>query len=203
MVGGRDNKYAMAFMDDLQSRLSNRVQFTTDGHKAYLEAIEEAFGGDIDYAMLVKQYVTPKNAGKSHQHKYSPAECIGAKKVKLSGEPEKKLVSTSHVERQNLTMRMHMRRFTRLTNAFSKKVNNHQHAVVLHFMFYNFVRVHRTLRVTPAMQVGITDRLWAIEGIVGLIDVAAPAPKKLGPYKTKKKIQTDPLPPRLIALIAL
>ena len=187
MVGGRDSEYASAFMSDLQSRLANRVQLTTDGHKAYLEAVEDAFGGDIDYAMLVKHYGSPEGAGKSHERKYSPAECTGAQKIKISGEPEKKLVSTSHVERQNLTMRMHMRRFTRLTNAFSKKVENHAHAVALHFMFYNFVRVHQTLRVTPAMEAGIADRLWTIEDIVGLIDAAAPAPKKRGPYKTKKE----------------
>ncbi len=187
MVGGRDSENAMAFMDDLRSRLANRVQLTTDGHKPYLEAVEGAFGGDIDYAMLIKHYGTPDGAGKSHERKYSPAECTGTKKVKISGEPEKKLISTSYVERQNLTMRMHMRRFTRLTNAFSKKVENHAHAVALHFMFYNFVRVHQTLRVTPAMQAGITDRLWTIEDIVGLIDEASPAPKKRGPYKTKKE----------------
>ena len=185
MVGGRNSEYAMAFMDDLRSRLANRVQLTTDDHKPYLEAVEEAFGGDIDYAMLIKHYATPDGAGKSHERKYSPADCTGTKKVKISGEPEKKLVSASHVERQNLTMRMHMRRFTRLTNAFSKKVENHAHAVALHFMFYNFVRVHQTLRVTPAMQAGLVDRLWTIEDIVGLIDADAPAPKKRGPYKKK------------------
>ena len=185
MVGGRDSEYAAAFMEDLQSRLANRVQLTTDGHKAYLEAVEGAFGGDVDYAMLVKHYGSPEGAGKSHERKYSPAECTGAKKVKISGEPEKKLVSTSHVERQNLTMRMHMRRFTRLTNAFSKKVENHSHAVALHFMFYNFVRIHQTLKVTPAMEAGITDRLWSLEDIVGLIDADAPAAKPRGPYKKK------------------
>ena len=185
MVGGRDGENAMAFMDDLQSRLSNRVQLTTDGHKPYLEAVEEAFGGDTDYAMLVKHYGSPKDAGKSHERKYSPAECNGSKKIKISGEPEKKLVSTSHVERQNLTMRMHMRRFTRLTNAFSKKVENHAHAVALHFMFYNFVRIHQTLKVTPAMQAGIADTLWTLEDIVNLIDAAKPEPKRRGPYKKK------------------
>ena len=185
MVGGRDSENAMAFMDDVRSRLSNRVQLTTDGHRPYLEAVEEAFGGETDYAMLVKQYGTPEGAGKSRERKCSPADCTGSKKIKISGEPEKKLVSTSHVERQNLTMWMHMRRFTRLTNAFSKKVENHAHAVALHFMLYNFVRVHQTLRVTPAMEAGLVDRLWTIEDIVALIDAAAPAPKKRGPYKKK------------------
>lgn len=185
MVGGRDSEYAVAFMDDLRSRLANRVQLTTDGHKAYLEAVEGAFGGDIDYAMLVKHYGSPQGAGKSHERKYSPADCTGTKKIKIAGEPEKKLVSTSHVERQNLTMRMHMRRFTRLTNAFSKKVENHAHAVALHFMYYNFVRIHQTLKVTPAMEAGIANTLWTIEDIVGLIEADIPASKKRGPYKKK------------------
>lgn len=186
MVGGRDSEYAMAFMDDLRGRLGTRVQLTTDGHKPYLEAVEGAFGGDIDYAMLVKVYGEPTGQ-KGHERKYSPAECTGTRKLKVSGEPEKALVSTSHVERQNLTMRMHMRRFTRLTNAFSKKVENHLHAVALHFMYYNFARVHQTLRVSPAMAAGLTDRLWSVEDIVALVEAqeAAEAPKVRGPYKKR------------------
>jgi len=182
MVGGRDSGYAIEFMDDLRSRLSNRVQLTTDGHKAYLEAVEGAFGGDVDYAQLIKMYGGP-TGNKGHEKKYSPAECTGTKKVKISGEPERALVPTSYVERQNLTMRMHMRRFTRLTNGFSKKVENHMHAVALHFMYYNFVRVHQTLKVTPAMEAGLTDRLWDVTDLIALIDANEPAPKKRGPYK--------------------
>lgn len=186
MVGGRDSEYAMAFMDDLRGRLATRVQLTTDGHKAYLEAVEEAFGADIDYAMLVKQYGEP-GGPKTSERRYSPAICTGAKKVWISGEPDKTKVSTSHVERQNLTMGMHMRRFTRLTNAFSKKVENHEYAVALHFMYYNFARVHQTLRVSPAMAAGITDRLWSVEDIVALVEAqeAAEAPKVRGPYKKR------------------
>ncbi len=184
MVGGRDSEYAMAFMDDLRDRLSNRVQLTTDGHKAYLEAVEGAFGADVDYAQLVKMYGGP-TGNKGHEKKYSPAECTGIKKRRIEGDPDKALVSTSHVERQNLTMRMHMRRFTRLTNAFSKKVENHAYAVALHFMYYNFVRVHQTLKVTPAMQAGLTDRLWDIADLVAIVDANEPAPKKRGPYKKK------------------
>jgi len=184
MVGGRDSGYAIEFMDDLRSRLSNRVQLTTDGHKAYLEAVEGAFGGDVDYAQLIKMY-GGATGSKGHEKKYSPAECTGTKKVKISGEPEKALVSTSYVERQNLTMRMHMRRFTRLTNGFSKKVENHSYAVALHFMYYNFVRVHQTLKVTPAMEAGLTSSLWDIKDIVALIDANEAAPKKRGPYKKR------------------
>ena len=147
MVGGRDGSAAYEFMKDLAGRLANRVQLTTDGHAAYLTAVESAFGSNIDYAMLVKLY---GESGES-QKRYSPAECIGARPDPISGNPEPKHISTSYVERQNLTMRMHMRRFTRLTNAFSKKLENHIAAISLHFMYYNFVRIHQTLRVTPAM----------------------------------------------------
>ena len=184
MVGGRDSEYAIEFMDDLRSRLANRVQLTTDGHKAYLEAVEGAFGGDVDYAMLIKIYGSATGT-KGHEKKYSPAECTGIKKRRIEGNPDKKLVSTSYVERQNLTMRMHMRRFTRLTNGFSKKVENHSHAVALHFMYYNFVRVHQTLKVTPAMEAGLTDRLWDIKDLVALVDANEEAPKKRGPYKKR------------------
>lgn len=184
MIGGRDSEYAIEFMDDLRDRLANRVQLTTDGHKAYLEAVEGAFGGDVDYAQLIKMYGNVPG-GKTHEKKYSPAECTGTKKRRVEGEPIKALVSTSHVERQNLTMRMHMRRFTRLTNAFSKKVENHAYAVALHFMYYNFARIHQTLKVTPAMAAGLTDRLWDISDLVALIDANEPAPKKRGPYKKR------------------
>ncbi|MGA9111142.1 MAG: IS1 family transposase [Smithella sp.] len=166
-VGNRDAKTAKIFMDDLASRLANRVQLTTDGYKIYLQAVENAFGGDIDYAMLVKVYEpTPTN----EQRKYSPVECIGAEKKRISGNPDKKHISTSFVERQNLTMRMSMRRFTRLTNGFSKKVENHIHHLSLYYMYYNFCRVHKTLRVTPAMEAGLTDHVWSLEEIISLIN---------------------------------
>ena len=182
LVGGRSSEYAIEFMDDLRSRLENRVQLTTDGHKAYLEAVEGAFGGDVDYAQLIKLYGEPTGQ-KGHERKYSPAECTGAKKEIISGFPVKADVSTSHVERQNLTMRMHMRRFTRLTNAFSKKFENHMHMVALYTMFYNFCRIHKTLRVTPAMEAGLTDHVWDMEDIIAAMDAVAPKPGKRGPYK--------------------
>lgn len=166
LVGGRDAEYANAFMQDVADRLSNRVQLTTDGHIPYLEAVEGAFGIDVDFAQLVKIYGQAPDAEK----RYSPPVCVGAKKDTFVGRPDKAHVSTSYVERQNLTMRMHMRRFTRLTNAFSKKVENHAHAIALHFMFYNFVRIHKTLRVTPAMEAGVTDRLWELEDLISLTD---------------------------------
>ena len=184
LVGGRDSEYAMAFMDDLRDRLANRVQLTTDGHRAYLEAVEDAFGADVDYAQLIKLYGEPTGQ-KGHERKYSPSECTGTRKRNVEGNPDPAKVSTSHVERQNLTMRMHMRRFTRLTNAFSKKVENHAYAVALHFMYYNFVRINKTLRVTPAMAAGLTDRLWSLDDLVALIDANEPAPKKRGPYKKR------------------
>ncbi len=166
LVGGRDGDYAMAFMDDLRSRLANRVQLTSDGHRAYLEAIEGAFGADIDYAQLVKIYGTPPEGEK----RYSPAECIGSVKTRIEGSPDPKHVSTSYVERSNLTIRMHTRRFTRLTNAFSKKVENHAHAVALHMMYYNFVRIHKTLRTTPAMAASVTKRLWEMTDVVDVLE---------------------------------
>ena len=185
LVGGRDSEYAMAFMDDLRDRLANRVQLTTDGHRAYLESVEEAFGADVDYAQLIKLYGEPTGQ-KGHERKYSPSECTGTRKRSVEGNPDPAKVSTSHVERQNLTMRMHMRRFTRLTNAFSKKVENHAYAVALHFMYYNFVRIHTSLRVTPAMAAGLTDRLWSLDDIVALIEADEPAPKKRGPYRKRQ-----------------
>ncbi len=179
-VGGRDSDCAILFMDDLRSRLANRVQLTSDGHKAYLEAVEGAFGGDIDYAMLVKMYGPSTDGGKG---RYSPAECTGAKKTRIEGSPDMAHVSTSYAERQNKTMRMHMRRFTRLTDGFSKKVENHAYAVALHMMYYNFVRLHTTLRTTPAMAAGISSRLWEIGDIVKLVEDAEVKPRKRGPYK--------------------
>jgi IS1 family transposase len=182
-VGDRSAQSAIALMDDLQKRLSNRVQLTTDGHKAYIEAVEGAFGGDVDFAQLVKLYGDSPDKG--NQKRYSPGECTGTKKNCLEGNPNLADVSTSYVERSNLTMRMGMRRFTRLTNAFSKKLENHIHALSLYFMFYNFVRIHKTLKVTPAMAAGVSDRLWSMEDIVALIDARAPKPSKRGPYKSK------------------
>lgn len=167
LVGGRDSDYAMAFMDDLASRLANRVQLTSDGHRAYLEAVEGAFGGDIDYAMLIKLYGAAPEGAKG---RYSPAECIGARKERIEGNPDMRHVSTSYAERNNLNIRMHSRRMTRLTNAFSKKVENHAHAMALHFLYYNFVRVHKTLRMSPAMAAGVTKRLWEMSDVVTMLE---------------------------------
>lgn len=165
MVGGRDVETAHLFLDELATRLSNRIQLTTDGLKAYLVAVPGAFKNEIDFGTLVKMYgPDPREKGR-----YSPPECIYSCKMGVIGNPEKKHISTSFVERQNLTMRMSMRRFTRLTNAFSKKVDNLRHAVNLHFMFYNFARIHQTLRITPAMAAGVSDHVWEIEEIVGLL----------------------------------
>lgn len=183
LVGGRDSEYAIAFMDDLRSRLANRVQLTSDGHRAYLEAVEGAFGGDIDYAILHKVYGAAPESAKG---KYSPAECIGAEKHMIEGNPDPLHVSTSYVERSNLTVRMHMRRFTRLTNAFSKKVENHAYAVALHMMYYNFVRLHSKLRMSPAMAAGVSKRLWEIGDIVALVEAEeAKIDRTRGPYKKK------------------
>lgn len=167
-VGNRDAYSANEFMHDVAGRLRNRVQLTTDGHKPYLQAVENAFDGDIDFAQLIKIYGQPD--GGNNEKRYSPAECTGSEKKIIDGRPDEAFISTSYVERQNLTMRMHMRRFTRLTNAFSKKLENHGYAIALHFVYYNFAKVHKTLRVTPAMEAKLTDRLWKIEDIVKLID---------------------------------
>lgn len=153
-------------MDDLAYRLDTRVQLTTDGHRVYLEAVEGAFGLDVDYAMLVKLYGEEPKAEK----RYSPAECVGCKRKRINGKPDPRYISTSFVERQNLTMRMSMRRFTRLTNAFSKKIENLRYAVALHFMYYNFCRIHQSLRVTPAMEAGLAAHAWELEEIVALLD---------------------------------
>jgi IS1 family transposase len=166
LVADRSAEAARRFVTDLAGRLTSRVQVTSDGLKLYVDAVEQAFGDDVDFAQLVKHY---GRAAEPENHRYSPAVCTGAEKIVRTGNPDMKHVSTSYVERSNLTMRMSMRRFTRLTNAFSKKVENHCHAIALHFMHYNFARVHQTLRVTPAMAAGVTDHVWEIEEIVDLL----------------------------------
>jgi IS1 family transposase len=180
-VGGRDGDCARLFMDDVAARLATRVQLTSDGHKAYLDAVEGAFGADVDYAQLVKLYGASPESAKG---RYSPAECTGIKKNRIEGKPDPKHISTSYVERQNLTMRMSMRRFTRLTNGFSKKLENHVHALALYFVHYNWMRIHKTLRVSPAIAAGLTDQLWSWEDILAIMD-AAEEPKKRGPYKKR------------------
>jgi len=166
LVGSRDAGSAYEFMQDVAGRLRGRVQLTTDGHKPYLNAVEDSFGADIDYAVLQKIY----GSEPTDEKRYSPAVCLGCKVENVTGNPDPKHISTSYVERQNLTMRMSMRRFTRLTNAFSKKVENHAAAVALYFMYYNFGRVHQTLRVTPAMEAGLADHVWEIEELVALLN---------------------------------
>jgi IS1 family transposase len=165
-VGDRSSETAIAFVDDLAARLANRAQITTDGHKPYLEAIEGASGGDIDYAVLIKVY----GAAPEGEKRYSPAECIGTMRQRIEGNPDPRHVSTSFVERQNLTMRMSIQRFTQLTNALLKKLDNHAHSVALHYMHYNFCRIHKSLRVTPAMAAGVTDRLWSIGDMVKVLE---------------------------------
>ena len=182
-IGDRSGMTAIDLMDDLRSRLAHRVQLTTDGHAAYLEAVEGAFGGDVDYAQLIKLYGA---SGKEDERRYSPAECIGIRQKVVEGNPARKHISTSYIERQNLTMRMSMRRFTRLTNAFSKKLENHAHAVALHMWWYNFGRIHQTLKVTPAMEARVTDRLWEIGDLVRLIDEATPPPGPRRPYRKRR-----------------
>ena len=174
MVGNRDASAAREFIADLAGRLQHRIQLTTDGHKPYLEAVDHAFGGQIDYAMLVKVY----GESGEPEKRYSPAKYLTADPHVIKGSPDRKHISTSYVERENLTMRMCMRRFTRLTNGFSKKLENHVAAVSLHAMYYNFVRIHQTLKVTPAMAAGVTDRLWEISDIVRLIEERRQQPKQ-------------------------
>jgi len=183
MLGYRTAGCAEAFMEDLAGRLANRVQLTTDGMSGYPAAVAKAFGVGVDYAVLNKHYAAGP-AVKEAKRRYSPAECTGCEKIPKIGIPFPELVSTSHVERANLTMRMGMRRFTRLTNGFSKKIEMHMHAVSLHFMHYNFARIHKTLKVTPAMQAGIADHVWSIEEIVRL--APEPEAKKRGPYKGRQ-----------------
>ena len=179
LIAGRDAGAAEVLMRDLADRLAARVQLTTDGLKAYLTAVEGAFGADVDFSQLVKMY----GAAPESETRYSPGECIGCQRKRVTGNPDPRHISTSYVERQNLTMRMSMRRFTRLTNAFSKKIENHAAAVALFYMYYNFGRIHQTLRITPAMAAGVSDHVWDIEEIVGLL----PEPKRgaRGPYKKR------------------
>lgn len=184
-VGDRSGQSAMVLMDDLRARLANRVQLTTDGHKAYLEAVEGAFGGDVDYAQLVKLY---GDAPEAFKGRYSPAECVGIRKSRIEGNPDGKHVSTSYVERQNLTMRMSMRRFTWLTNGFSKKLDNHIYALALYIVHYNFCRVHKSLKVSPAMAAGVSDTLWSFDNILDRVDTneATKRPAKRGAYKKRQ-----------------
>jgi hypothetical protein len=170
-------------MDDLRERLANRVQLTTDGHRAYLEAVEGAFGGDVDYAVLQKLYGTAPEAAKG---RYSPAVCTGARRERIEGNPVSEHVSTSYFERQNLTMRMSMPRFTRLTNAFSKKFENHVHMVALYTVWYNFVKIHKH-RMSPALAACVADRLWSMEDIAALVEAAAPKPGPRGPYRKRNE----------------
>jgi IS1 family transposase len=181
-VGGRDAEHASAFLHDLSGRLANRVQLTSDGHKAYLDAVADTMQDNVDYAMLVKIYGDPISEP-SFRKRYSTGECVGTKKQAVVGNPDPKHISTSFVERQNLTLRMSSRRFTRLTNAYSKKAENHVHGVSMHFMFYNFGRIHKTLRITPAMAAGVTDHVWSLEEIAAL-DVQEAAAKR-GPYRKR------------------
>jgi IS1 family transposase len=180
-VGGRDGECAAWFMQDVADRVVNRIQLTSDGHKAYLEAVEGAFGADIDYAMLVKIYGASSDSAKG---RYSPAECIGARKDRIEGKPDMEHVSTSYSERANLTMRMHNRRFTRLTNAFSKKFENHAHMVAIYAVWRNFLRIHTTLRVTPAMAAGLSATIMDWSQIIETMDADAPVQKR-GPYKKR------------------
>lgn len=179
LIGGWDSDCAIALTDDLRGRLTNRVQLTTDGHKAYLETVVGAFGGDIDYAMLAKLYGESPEAEK----RYSPAERIDCRKTKVEGNPDLDYISTSYAERRNLSMRTFMRRFTTLAVGFSKKFENHCHMVALYVVWYNFVKMHKTLKTTPALAAGVSDRLWSMEDVVALIDAREASPKKRGPYK--------------------
>jgi hypothetical protein len=173
-------------MDDLRSRLANRVQLTSDGHRAHLEAVEGAFGGDVDYAQLVKLY---GNVPESTKGRYSPAQCIGARKARVAGKPDPGHISTSFAERQNLTMRMQMRRFTRLTNAFSKKFENHMHMVALYTVWYNYVKQHKSLKgLSPAMAAGVSNTLWSVADMANMIDATLPKPGPRGPYKAREVI---------------
>lgn len=181
LIGGRDADYANAFMQDVADRLANRVQLSTDGHVPYLQAVEGAFGADVDFAQLVKIYGTAPDAEK----RYSPPECVGARKHKVTGKPNRRHISTSHVERSNLSFRMHMRRYTRLTNAHSKKFENHCHMVALYTVWYNFVRTNSAVRMPPAMAAGIAKSPMEMADIVGLIDAAAPRPGPRGSYKPR------------------
>src|SRR5437899_5126158 len=186
LVGGRGADWAMDFMEDCASRIKGRVQVTTDGHKAYLEAVEGAFGMDCDYAQLQKIYGAPSD---EETRRYSPAKCIGCDLKVVSGNPDPAHVSTSYVERSNLTLRMGNRRFTRLTNGFSKKVDNHRHMVALFFLYYNFCRVHQTIRVTPAMEAGIADHVWTLEEMCALLPELPSAARRIDRGMTLKALE--------------
>lgn len=181
LVGARDAEYARVFMLNVANKLTNRVQLTSDGNNAYLDAVSTAFGRNVDYSMLVKLY----GQAPEGQRRYSPPVCIGTKRQRIIGKPDPAHVSTSYVERSNLTIRMMNRRFTRLTNAFSKKLENHEHAFSLFAMHYNFCRVHKALRVTPAMEAAVADHVWTMEELAEMIDASLPAPAKRGPYKRR------------------
>lgn len=184
-VGNRDTKSGSEFMDDLHGRLANRVQLTTDGHPVYPQAVGDTFGDAVDFAQLVKQYATP-SASREAARRYSPAECIGTKKITVTGNPNRRHISTSFVERSNLSIRMGIRRYTRLTNAFSKRIDNHCHALALYFVFYNFCRSHGTLRMTPAMAAGIATSPMELADIVALIDAREAPLEKRGTYKPRQ-----------------
>jgi len=186
-IGPRDMGQAQAFMTDLASRLSRRVQLTTDGHKAYLNAVDGAFGSDVDFAQLVKLY--GQDSGSAADRRYSPGVCIGATTQRVRGNPDPAHISTSYVERSNLTMRMSIRRFTRLTNGFSKKVENLAAAVSLHFAYYNFCRVHKTLGTTPAVAAGIADRVWTLADLIALLEEAEAVPVKRGSYAKTRAVK--------------
>lgn len=186
-VGGRDGEEALALMDDLRTRLANRVQLTTDGHSAYLEAVEGAFGGDVDYAMLVKIY----GEAPEPEKRYSPAKCIGAKREAIEGDPDPDHISTSYVERSNLSMRTFMRHFTRLALGFSKKFENHCHMVALYTVWYNFVKLHKAHKLPPAMAAGVCDRLMDMGDIVGLIDARAAKPNRPATYRKRNADQPE------------
>lgn len=187
MVGDRSADAAVEFMTDVAYRLAQRVQLTTDGHAAYLNGVEAGFGMDVDYAMLVKLYGSSPESAKG---RYSPAECIGAKPTPIMGSPDPEHISTSYVERSNLSIRMGNRRFTRLTNAFSKKIDNHIFMLALYFTHYNFCRIHKTLRVTPAMAAGLDSTVHDMDWIVGMIDAVAPKPNRPVRYKQAKAIES-------------
>jgi IS1 family transposase len=188
-IGARDFQEAVSFMDDLQKRLAHRVQLTTDAHKPYLSAVEETFGGNVDYAQLMKVYGS--DPSRKPERRYSPAVCLDAIPTPLIGDPDPDHISTSHIERLNLTMRMSMRRYTRLTNAFSKKVENLAAAVSLHFMHYNFCRVHQTLGTTPAVAAGITDHVWTVHEIIDLLEAAEATPIRRGRYAKTREQRAD------------
>jgi IS1 family transposase len=177
LCGGRDAAWAKQFMEDLASRLATRIQITTDGHRAYAEAVEGAFGMEVDYAMLIKLYGAPSEYPDT---RYSPAQCIGIRTGVLSGSPDPRHISTSYVERMNLNLRMGLRRFTRLTNAFSKKFENHCHAVAIYFAYYNFCRVHQTLRVTPAMEAGLSNHVWDVTELIALLERKSSSSRRVG-----------------------